>query len=707
MERDDLVRKLITDEFILITLNGKQPVERGWQERITSVQACEFGPNDNVGVVLGGISGIVDIDIDSHRALEIADVFLPPTDCRFGRATKPNSHWLYRVANAGKTRQFQHPSEGMIVELRGNGGQTMIPPSVHPEGEEVIFSSDGSPTVAEWDALQASVVELAVATVVQPYWKSGNRHDCCLALAGVLHGSGWSQERAGSFVERLAKAFGDEEQGDRLACVESTYQSAQQVSGTAKLGDIIGEEDSKLICKWAGWKHAMVPGVDMSGSHFKTDADCAEQFSKHYKDKLLYSLAEGQWHQRRNGVYVPISEVEVQSAVLAYGEELKGSVDHRDMNKFLSATGVRGIIALARSNLGVKDQEFDSDHDLIGCQNGVLNLRTGELSQQPGSIVTRRIAAVYDPNAKCPQFLKFLNEIFKGDQEVISYLRRCMGYTLQGGVQEQCLFVCIGSGRNGKSTFLNILGKLMGDYSGSLPMASLMDKKFGSDQTNDLATLRGKRFIACQEGEASSKLAEAKVKLLTGGDKISARLLYQNFKDFWPTHKLWLATNELPRIDGNDEGIWRRMQDIIRFPVTIPQEEVDLELGNKLSKEFAGTLNFAIEGYQDWKETRLKRPSIVVMEYRDYRSSSDTVGSFIEACCIVDRSAKSSTADLYNSYSTWCDHSGLVVVSKSMFGKNLGQRGYDKYKGNKGNGWLGIMLTEDYANSNIPERFAA
>ena len=125
---------------------------------------------------------------------------------------------------------------------------------------------------------------------------------------------------------RLAKAFGDEEQGDRLACVESTYQSAQQVSGTAKLGDIIGEEDLKLICKFGpDGDGTVLPGVDMLCAPTSKLMRIALKNSKHYKDKLLYSLAQGQWHQRRNGVYVPISEVEVQSAVLAYGEELKGS----------------------------------------------------------------------------------------------------------------------------------------------------------------------------------------------------------------------------------------------------------------------------------------------------------------------------------------------------------------------------------------------
>ena len=189
-------------------------------------------------------------------------------------------------------------------------------------------------------------------------------------------------------------------------------------------------------------------------------------------------------------------------------------------------------------------------------------------------------------------------------------------------------------------------------------MHTLMQSRYGSEKTYDLAALRGKRFVAAQEGEAGERLAEAKIKLMTGGDPITCRPLYSPYETFVPQFKLWLATNELPRIMGTGEAIWRRIH-VIEFPVTIPREERDPNLFEKLVAELPGILNWALEGLAEWNETGLNPPEGVIRATGEYRGESDTVRQFLAVCCAGDEAARTSVRDLHNAYAAWCDQGGL------------------------------------------------
>ncbi len=709
MERQELIQKLFELGWIMFPIEGKKASEDSWQRRTVSHPASAFSYDKNVGLVLGDASGgIVDVDLDIMAAVEVAKYFLPPTNVMFGRKSKPLSHWLYRVSNPGPTSKFsRRPKKGeikkegdekdMIVELRGNGGYTMIPPSIHPDyGEEVTFASEvATPTDADWDDLDKRVHQIAIAAVLKPHWSPGRRHQICLALTGILFRAGWREDDAAGFVERLATAFEDEERSDRLVCVSSTYKGDHAINGWGRLVELLGEEDADLVCRWIGYKKSAANGGGSSPTTLKTELDCAKAFADHYEDRLLYSYRHECWLERRHGICVPVKDLEIQGLVTDLGEKLKKSVHISELGKFTSARGIKNIMTLAKSELGVAGDDFDENDDLVGCRNGVLDLSTGEFSEHPNGIVTRRIGAIYDPDAECPTFRRFLTEIFDGDKEMIGYMQRCLGYCLQGGVQEQCMFLCVGSGRNGKSTLMNVIGSLFGDYAGTLPMAALMESRFGNQQTYDLASLPGRRFVVCQEGQSNDKLAEAKVKMMTGGDRISARGIYKDPIEFRPNFKLWLATNELPKIEGTDEAIWRRLKNVIRFPVTIPEGKVDLDLPSKLAKESSGVLNFVIEGYRAWREKGLARPASVEEEFRLYRAEADSVASFIEACCITEPNAKESSAKLYAEYARWCQDSSIDPMNKNNFCKTLGKKGFSSYPGRQGNGWRGLRVKTD------------
>ena len=246
------------------------------------------------------------------------------------------------------------------------------------------------------------------------------------------------------------------------------------------------------------------------------------------------------------------------------------------LRTLFSHNRIKSIIELSKPQLRSDHILFDDNPWIAGCQGGILDLRTGQLVKPP-DIVTKRLGTSVDPDARCPVFESFLYKIFAGDGDKIAFLQRAVGYTLTGLTIEQGLFVLIGMGANGKSTLLRIVGKLMGDYAGSIPMHTLMVSRYGSEKTDDLASLKGLRFVSAQEGEAGERLAEAKIKLMTGGDPISARRLYGNYEIFQPQFKLWLATNDLPKIGGTGDAIWRRIH-VIEFPVSIPAAERDPKL---------------------------------------------------------------------------------------------------------------------------------
>jgi putative DNA primase/helicase len=328
---------------------------------------------------------------------------------------------------------------------------------------------------------------------------------------------------------------------------------------------------------------------------------------------------------------------------------------------------------------------------LSGSANGtILNLRT-DTEAADRSIVTKKLGASAERNATCPVWLNFLDQIFEGDQELIAFLQRAVGYTLTGSVEEQCLFILIGAGANGKSTLLRTLQRLFGDYAASIPMQSLMDQKHGSQQTNDLAYLVGKRLVTASEGERGQRLAESKIKLMTGGDRIVCRQLYREYFEFQPQLKLWLATNNLPTISGTDEAIWRRIM-VVPFGVTFAQEQQDKSLGSRLAEELPGILNWAIEGCIQWRDDGLSPPSQVVQSTRGYRAESDTVGQWIEAACVQEPRRRTSMKVLYESYRSWCDNGGLEALSNSCFGKELTRRGFENRRASAGNERLGIGI---------------
>ncbi|GHU12348.1 hypothetical protein FACS1894161_0380 [Spirochaetia bacterium] len=246
-------------------------------------------------------------------------------------------------------------------------------------------------------------------------------------------------------------------------------------------------------------------------------------------------------------------------------------------------------------DLNVKTDHLDTNPWLLNVENGTVDLRTGELREHRQEDMITKIAHVtYDKNADCPIWRNFLMEIMNYNAELIRFIQTAAGWAITGNTSEQSMFILFGTGANGKSTFLNTIMNLLGDYAIATPTETFM-KKSGDQITNDIARLRGTRSVTTTEAEQRRRLSEPLIRQITGNDRMTARFLYGEFFSFVPTFKIFMATNHKPVIKGTDHGIWRRIK-LIPFTNRIPEEKQDKNLEEKLRAEASGILNWLLEG---------------------------------------------------------------------------------------------------------------
>ncbi len=354
------------------------------------------------------------------------------------------------------------------------------------------------------------------------------------------------------------------------------------------------------------------------------------------------------------------------------------------------------MVELAKSEPGIplRSEELDCNEMLLGMLNGTLNLYSGLLREpQRRDYISKSAYVNYDSAATCPIWLEFLDTIMNRDSEMVAFLQRAAGYCLTGNTSEQCLFLLYGTGANGKSTFVNILRDMLGDYGTNTPAETLMVQK-NTGARNDVARLRGVRLATAIETEDGQRLAESLIKSLTGGDTISARFLYGEFFDFLPQFKIFLAANHKPIIKGDDYAIWRRVR-MIPFEVTIPLEDQDKSLAKKLHAELPGIFNWAIEGCIKWQQHGLHPPDKILMATDAYREEMDFLNQFLEECCLLDSSATVGATELYKAYEEWAKRNTGWCFSQTKFGRKLVERGFAKEKTPRIR-YRGIRLKEDF-----------
>jgi putative DNA primase/helicase len=276
------------------------------------------------------------------------------------------------------------------------------------------------------------------------------------------------------------------------------------------------------------------------------------------------------------------------------------------------------------------------------------------------------------------------------ESELIKYIQTAAGWAITGDTSEQSMFILYGSGANGKSTFLNTVMNILGDYAIATQTDTFM-KRNGEQISNDIARLRGTRFVTTTEAEQGRRLSEPLIKQITGNDRMTARFLYGEFFNFIPTFKIFMASNHKPVIRGTDHGIWRRIK-LIPFTVRISEEQQDKHLEQKLMQEAPGIFNWLVEGALRWRQEGLRTPVIISSATDEYREEMDVIGNFIRERCVKQPEGSIRARELFKCYQDWCDENNEHAVSERFFGLRLKEMGLSQKRYADGRYWQGMAI---------------
>lgn len=447
-------------------------------------------------------------------------------------------------------------------------------------------------------------------------------------------------------------------------------------------------------------------------SHYTfDDTGNAMRLCESFGDVLKYSYIErkwlyykdGKWNYDNLGYVRQLTDVVVDSMKheLSRYQKIdmeKGSDLEKRFLKHIqrtrSHTSKTNMIKEAEHKLSILPSMLDGNRRLLNCQNGTLDLKTVQLlPHDKENYITKIIPCNYNPSAAVPKrWLSFLSDVFSGDVEMVHYIQKIVGYSLSGLTSEQCAFFLYGTGRNGKSTFLEVVRDIMGDYATNIQPQTIMVKPAsGNSPTSDIARLKGARLVTSVEPNEGMRIDEGLLKQLTGDDIVTARKMFSEEFEFKPEFKLLMATNHKPVIRGTDTGIWRRIH-VIPFDVQIPEDKTDKDLKHKLAAEYEGILKWAVDGFAMWQAEGLEKPAKVRTAIAEYRHEMDVISSFVDVCCSEGQGeVKAST--LYAAYCKWATENNEYKMSNTKFGVELAKR-YEKVKTMRGIVYKKISLID-------------
>ena len=499
----------------------------------------------------------------------------------------------------------------------------------------------------------------------------GERHSTLVSLAGTMRNRGMSIE---------------------------AIRAALKADNENRFDPPVGDAEIEDILKSAGgWEQGAAKPKPC------TDLGNAERLVQQHRVDIRYvpQLRWLVWDGRR-WVVDETGEIERKAKVTVRSIYMEATnCEDKEVREALSkwahkseaVARIAAMIELAKSeqDIPIPHKELDRDLWLLNVLNGTLDLKNIELRKHcPGDFLTKLIEIDYDASASCLTWESFVERVTACKNDQHPFIQKSIGYALTGSTREQCLFILYGVGANGKSTFLNVISSLLADYGKQTPTETLLVKR-GDQIPNDIARLAGSRFVCAVEATSGRRLAEGLVKQMTGGDKMTARFLHREFFEFEPTFKLWLAVNHKPRITGTDHAIWRRIR-LIPFNVTIPKNEQDPDLFDKLKAELPGILAWAVEGCKLWLKEGLVQPQAVETATEEYRTESDIIATFIDERCEVDQDGQATKNDLYLAYTDWCKDSGERPVTKNELRTKLIEKGFSEDRSNKGRYWKGLKL---------------
>jgi len=655
-------------------------------------------PKANIGLRMGG--GRVALDIDPRNG---GDESLHDLEAQVG--TLPDTvtqltggggeHRIFRTDDPIPSRKGIQPGLDLICD-----GYIVASPSPHVSGRRYEWEIGHGPGQIALAPLPPALADLArngkgPADPLPACIPVGQRNELLTSLAGSMRRRGATQEAIEAALREMnttCEVALPERDICQIARSVGRYQPAPQDELSRRRESLDG---------------SVTPDTNSPAVFHRTDAGNGELFTHLYGEQVRYDHRRRRWLLWRDHWWQADAEAEVQqlakeAARRRYQDatRIDGLNERQAEARWAigceSRMRIEAALALASSERPITDagKDWDSDPWLLGVANGVLDLRTGDLRDgRPEDRITMHSPVAYDPDAPCPHWLAFLDRIMGGNTALIDFLQRAAGYTLTGDVGEQVLFFAYGTGANGKSTFLTAMLDAFGDY-GRQAAPGLLLAKRGERHPTEYADLETARLVASVEVDEGRRLAEGLVKWLTGGDRMKARRMRQDFYEFRPTYKLWLAANHKPTITGTDWAIWRRIR-LLPFTVVIPPEEQDPHLPDTLRRELPGILAWAVQGSLDWQRDGLGTPPEVEAATTAYRLEQDVLADFLEECCSVGPDLQAAASALYKAYSEWCKDAGEKPLPKNAFGMRLPERGFtpDRAKGGR-RLWQGIGLRD-------------
>lgn len=445
--------------------------------------------------------------------------------------------------------------------------------------------------------------------------------------------------------------------------------------------------------------------------HFNDLAN-ADRFLQFAGDDLLYCAEAGKWLIWQ-GTHWAFDNKDFVFSLAAdftrgmYQNIRFGKDEIINAKRANDQAGFNAILKFAARARTASINTFDTDPYIINCKNGTLDLRTGALRpHNRNDRLTKIVAADYDPEFESPNFNKFLTDI-QPDPSVRAFLQRSIGYSLLGVVRERAFWILYGTGNNGKSVFIDTFSALLGEYASSAASASIMAVKSPSSIPNDIARLKGKRFVIVSETEENERINASLIKALSAGDTVTARFLFGEFFDFAFSAKLWIATNHRPTITDHSKGFWDRIK-VIPFATDIAADKVIKKdtLMRRLLAEAPALLAWAVQGCRDYFELDgLDTPDAIRADIENYKYEQDSIAQFIaERCQTIERAKeilpdreflpiefRVANGDLYRAYKKFCDDNGEYLRSHRRFSQNLRERGFRQLKSGE-RYWDGLRL---------------
>lgn len=492
---------------------------------------------------------------------------------------------------------------------------------------------------------------------------------------------------------------------NRLVPLLASYPAIERDAGIASLANVLSQNPATI--KAAISEYLKDAPVERADQYTRTDLGNAHRLIDTYGNELHFCYPQNQWYVWTDNRW----EVDRTGRLEKYGSEVLATLQReaakmngearQAMRKFadLSEKQPRRIAMLQGAqhigDIPILPSQLDSDPWVLNTEGGVVDLHTLTVTEARRSCLCSKLApVVYNTEAVCPQWLKFLDEITAGDVDLQQYLQRAVGYSLTGDTSEECFFLLYGAtGQNGKSTFLRVIQAMLGDYATTASFDTFLARKGDAGIRNDVAALVGRRMVIAIEANAGKMLDEALIKSITGRDLITARFMRQEFFTFMPHFKLWLATNHQPVIRGTDGAIWRRVKKI-PFTVRIADDKLDRHLDDKLHQERQGIFVWALEGLSMWQREGLGDCQAVEMATQEYRDESDILAEFL-----TDETADDAMAPLlparrlYSVYLDWCRSvSEAHPISYRHFNDQIANRGIEAARNGNGKQWRRLRL---------------